>query len=301
MKRYSFEEIAYCEMCGDPTEKHVIIGQRLNQSQGLSPRKKSGITVSIKKCTNCQLIYSSPLPIPENIQDHYGVPPEEYWIPSYFIVQPDHFKYELDLVKNLLPFEKGMKALDIGAGIGNSMLSIEREGFDTYGFEPSIPFYEKAISVMKVDPDKLKQASVEDSDYPENTFAFATIGAVFEHLYHPAQSLKKILSWVKPNGIIHIEIPSSNYLMSKIINFYYRIRGTNYVTNLSPMHSPFHLYEFDLESFKKLATSLNFEIAFFEYHVGGISFAPKVLHPLLRKYMKLTNTGLILSVYLRKK
>ncbi len=48
MKKYSFEEITICEMCGDHTINHKILGQRLNQSQGLNPKKKSGISVSIK-------------------------------------------------------------------------------------------------------------------------------------------------------------------------------------------------------------------------------------------------------------
>ena len=39
-----------------------------------------------------------------------------------------------------------MTALDIGAGLGKAMLSLENSGFDTFGLEPSIPFHEKAIS-----------------------------------------------------------------------------------------------------------------------------------------------------------
>ena len=55
---YSFEEISTCEMYGDKTDAHIVLGQRLNQSQGLNPKKETGISVSVKKCTNCQLIYA---------------------------------------------------------------------------------------------------------------------------------------------------------------------------------------------------------------------------------------------------
>ena len=34
------------------------------------------------------------------------------------------------------------------------------------------------------------------------------------------------------------------------------MRGTNYVTNISPMHSPFHLYEFGLKSFEELGKKI---------------------------------------------
>src|SRR5205085_2091982 len=157
MLRYYFNHVSHCEMCGDNTESHKVIGQRLNQSQGLHPKKKSGISVSVKKCTNCSLIYSSPQPIPFDIQDHYGTP-------------------------------------------------------------------------------------------PENFFDFITFGAVLEHLYHPAACLEKALQWLKPEGILQVEVPSSKHLVSKLINIYFTLIGTNFVTNISPMHAPFHMYEFSLKS-----------------------------------------------------
>ena len=36
------------------------------------------------------------------------------------------------------------------------------------------------------------------------------------------------------------------------------------------------------------------------YDVCNIDFAPKILHPILQKYMEWTNTGMQLTVYLRK-
>ena len=58
MKKYSFEDVDCCEMCGDRTKNHRVLGQRLNSSQGLSPKKKQGISVSVKECNSCGLIYS---------------------------------------------------------------------------------------------------------------------------------------------------------------------------------------------------------------------------------------------------
>jgi len=54
------------------------------------------------------------------------------------------------------------------------------------------------------------------------------------------------MSWLKTDGIMHIEVPSSDWLIARLLNFYYKIRGLDYVTNISPMHEPFHLYEFAL-------------------------------------------------------
>ena len=39
-----------------------------------------------------------------------------------------------------MEIKPGMKALDVGAGIGKGILSLSHAGFDTYGFEPSTSF-----------------------------------------------------------------------------------------------------------------------------------------------------------------
>lgn len=141
---------------------------------------------------------------------------------------------------------------------------------------------------------------LEDVEYTEDSFDFITFGAVFEHLYHPAGSLKKALKWLKPDGIIHIEVPSSKHFVAKLINLFYRLRGTNYVTNLSPMHSPYHLYEFGLKSFQEIEKKMNFSIVNHHYDVCDIHPVPSFLHFPLRKYMEWTDTGMQLTVYLKK-
>jgi 2-polyprenyl-3-methyl-5-hydroxy-6-metoxy-1,4-benzoquinol methylase len=297
---YRFEEVLNCEMCGDPATKHKIIGQRLNKTQGLRPRKKEGITVSVKKCTQCKLIYSSPLPVPFNIQDHYGIPPESYWQPGYFKTDPGYFSDQITTAKKLLNFKPGMKSLDIGAGIGKCMISMQNAGFDSYGFEPSQPYYDRAISKMNISKDKLRLGMIEEMDHEENSFDFITYSAVFEHLYHPAFCLKKSLKWLKPGGVIHIEVPSSSYLAARLVNFYYRLTGTNYVSNLSPMHVPFHLYEFSLKSFTELSGSAGFTIKHHTYYVGKSILVPKLVAPVLHRCMKWTNTGMQLEIWLSK-
>ena len=297
---YYFEPVGTCEMCGDSTEKHKILGQRLNTSQGLRPKKKSGISVSVKKCNNCQLVYSSPQPIPINFQDHYGVPPEDYWIPEYFNWTPAYFADEVKKLNELMEIKKGMKSLDVGAGIGKCMLSMQSAGFDTYGFEPSETFHQMAISKMNIPPEHLKLGMIEDMHYPENSFDFITFGAVFEHLYHPSIALSKVLTWLKPGGIVHIEVPSSKYLVTKLYNIYYKLIGTNYVSNISPMYEPFHTYEFGYRSFQELGKRIGFKIVFHEYNVCSLTAFHKIFHPFLKRYMKWTDTGMQLIVWLSK-
>src|SRR4051812_46917963 len=115
---YFFRYIDECEMCGASSSHFRVMGQRLNRSQGLRPNTKTGISTSVVKCKNCNLIFSNPQAIPADIQDHYGVSPDQYWKDNYFIPDDDVFAGEIRRFKDLIPFRPGMKALDIGAGIG---------------------------------------------------------------------------------------------------------------------------------------------------------------------------------------
>ena len=297
--KYLFKEITECEMCLSNTKDDKVLGQRLNKSQGLRPKNKTGISVSIKKCKNCGLIYSNPQPRPFDIQDHYGVSPEDYWQPNYFDWDKSYFSGQIKIVKKLLFFEKGMNALDVGCGVGKTMKSLEAAGFKVSGIEPSESFYKKALSHMAIKEDQIKLGMVEEIEYTEK-FDFITFGAVFEHLYHPAKVLEQVSNWLNKDGIVHIEVPSSRDLIVKIVGVYYRLIGTNYVSHLSPMHSPFHLYEFDLDSFKLMSKRLDFEIEDHQFAVGSIYYFPKILHPLVRWYMYKTNTENVLTIYLRK-
>jgi len=297
---YRFTEVTHCNMCGNSVAKHKILGQRMNQSQGKNPKKKIGITVSVLQCTNCGLIYSNPQPVPHDIQDHYGVPPENYWYAEYFTVEPDYFTNQIKKAKQFLSFQPGMKSLDIGAGLGKAMISLEKAGFDSYGCEASVPFHERAISKMGIKPEKLKRGMLEEVDYEANSFDFISFGAVLEHVYDADQSIAKAMKWLKPDGVMHIEVPSSDYTISWLFNLYYRLRGTNYVTNISPMHTPFHMYEFGLKSFEYNQQKNNYSIIYHEYYVCDIVGIPRFLHPLLKWYMKRRNKGMQLEVWLKK-
>jgi len=299
--RYRFEDVPSCNMCGRESSKNKVLGLRLNCSHGLMPKSKTGVAVTVVSCNGCGLIYSLPLPVPFDLQDHYGIPADDYWVPEYFVINPEYFMDEINKAKELLQFRSGMKALDIGAGLGKCMIALSSAGFDVEGFEPSVTFREKALEKMGIDPNKLKFGMIEEMDYSPGSFDFITFGAVLEHLYNPDEAIRKALSWLRKDGVIQIEVPSSDWLIARLLNAYYRLTGNSYVTNISPMHSPFHLYAFTLDSFMKNAERSGYEVAYYEYSVCDLFHIPKLFHPFFRWYMDKTRKGMQLTVWLRKK
>lgn len=295
---YTFSSTERCSMCGAGREQLHVLGMRLNRSQGLRPKELTGIAVGVRQCGVCGLIFADPQPEPARFEDHYG-DFSELWHEDYFKPDPSYFSTEIAEAKSLLPGNGGWKALDIGAGIGKAMGALSAAGFDAYGIEPSEQF--RAIALKRgVDPARLVLAGVEDASFEAESFDFVTFGAVLEHLASPAMALSSALRWLKPGGIIQAEVPSSRWLISKLSNLYFRLRGTNYVTNLSPMHSPYHLFEFNLRSFELHGSRVGYDVALHRYSVCDIMHFPSFMHPLLLWYMMRTNSGMQLTVYLRK-
>jgi 2-polyprenyl-3-methyl-5-hydroxy-6-metoxy-1,4-benzoquinol methylase len=286
-------------MCGAANDAQQVLGKRLNQSQGKWPRKKKGVTTTVVQCKQCGLIYTSPLPIPENIADHYNLPPGDYWKEEYFRFEDDYFQGQIERFRDLYGKTERLTALDIGAGIGKGMTALIRAGFDAFGIEASETFYSAALERTKIPSSKLQLASIENADFNQSSFDFISFGAVLEHFYDPSMSLLKALKWLKLGGLIYIEVPSSQWLINRLANIFYRVTGTDYVGNLSPMHAPYHLYEFSLESFRRHASKNGYEISHHQYYVCQ-TFMPKPIAPALEWVMQNTNTGMQLEVWLKK-
>jgi 2-polyprenyl-3-methyl-5-hydroxy-6-metoxy-1,4-benzoquinol methylase len=289
-------------MCGSPTSSNVVLGKRLNQSQGLRPRRKVGIAITIVKCSVCGLIYANPLPIPESVQDHYGVPPHEYWNDDQLAADGNYFSSQLKLFEFLYngsASKERLRALDIGAGTGKCMAVLSKAGFQVYGVEASARFYEAAIARTEIVPANLKIAKLEDAEFEHDYFDFITFGAVLEHLYDPSAAISKAIRWLKLDGLMHAEVPSSSWLVSKLVNLLYRTTGSDYVTNLSPMHPPYHLYEFTLSSFNQHGSSHGYNVIHHQYHVCD-TYMPKFADRIVRPLMRISDTGMQLEVWLKK-
>jgi SAM-dependent methyltransferase len=295
--RYDFQPAAACNMCGGAD--FAPFGIRLNGTQGLRPRRATGIAVSIKKCRSCGLLFPDPMPLPEHLSDHYGMPPEDYWTGT-LDWDPSYFSTEIATAKRLIDFQPGMRALDIGAGLGKCMKSLAAAKFDAVAIEPSEPFRDRALATTGLAPERIQLSTLEEAEFEPDSFDFITFGAVLEHLPDPSAAIAKAMRWLKPGGIIQAEVPSTRHLIGRLINLYYRLAGTTYVTNTSPMHSPFHLYEFTLDCFRRNGERLGYGVAEHVYMVCEILHFPRMLHPALRWWMARTGSGMQLTVYLRK-
>lgn len=302
---YIFRPVTKCNMCQAGASEQKKMGRRLNKSVGMNPRKVIGIATTVMKCRNCGLIYSNPQPVPYDLAMHYDMPVTEYYSPDFLDVAEEglYYKGQLDFISIFKNHYKGTgrpTVLDIGAGIGNTLLPFKKAGFDIYGLEPSTPFYKKAEHYLGEDFRNMQNVAFEDAQYADGQFDFIYSFNVLEHVYDPNQMIVQAMKWMKPGGLLGLVMPSSAWLTSKIINLYFWLGGSDMVTNISPMHYPFHLYEFGKKSFYENARINNYEVLQAN-SVTTSTHLPRLLDPVLLPLMRATDTGLRLEVVLRKK
>lgn len=293
---YRFERVAACAMCGH-TEARTL-GRRLNGHQGLRPHRAVGIATTVVQCRGCGLIYANPRPVPQTLAHHYGRPPEQYWRASYFEDDPGYFDDHAETFRRLWDGTGLARALDLGAGLGKAMAALERHGFDTLGLEPSVEFYDRAVA-NGIDRGRLQLATIEDADYEPGAFDFVNFGAVLEHVHDPATALTRAFRWLAPGGLILVDVPSASWLIGRLLNLVHRALRQDYVTNLSPMHSPFHLYEFTLDSFERHGRRAAYEVVEHRF-VPSETFLPFPADALAARIMTRTGTGMQLEVWLRR-
>lgn len=99
---------------------------------------------------------------------------------------------------------------------------------------------------------------------------------------------------------MYVEVPSSAFLLSRIVRLFYWFTGAgDYVINTCPMHVPFHLYEFGLESFTRHGLKAGYSVALHQYYPCA-SYMPRWAISPFNAIMRRTRTGMQLAVWLTK-
>lgn len=289
-------------MCLSPSNNFRPKGLRRNSSQGLFPKRHlSGVYATVVECRVCGLIFSSPRPEPINVSEHYSVNPQEYFSEGQLDLGNQPSVISELLKPKLSNFEGPLRALDVGAGIGRNMLLLLHEGFSVTGVEVSKSFFDQAtVNLMGYEAELVNQ-EIENVNLPSESFHLIIMSAVLEHFYNPDTVLDKVFDLLKPGGIVFISVPNGDWLLGRLLNLYHKLMFSRLVTNLSPMHPPYHLYEFTIESFNSyMRRSGKFKLDWYEYTAGEVPLLGSILNRSLRPILGYSKNGIDLSLVLRK-
>lgn len=252
-----------CPICDRPPTK--FLGRR----GGSAHREYLGVETKIWRCAKCGLTFPNPMPIPVGgLDQHYAVSPDAYF---------EHHETEnrkenaVALLTEAEALVRGKgRLLDIGAGRGELLLAGVELGWKVTGIEPSTTF---AAHAAKVSGAEVRREAVQECNFPSSAFDVVILGAVLEHLYNPDETIQEISRILRPGGALFLDVPNEQGLYFQLGNLYQKLRGRDWVINLAPTFSPFHVFGFSPKSLRALLAKHGLRPE--RWHVyAGISYVP---------------------------
>lgn len=189
-------DTAACDLCGRGSFQ--IIGREDRHGQPLATRI----------CRHCGLVAHLNIPDEDELRLYYS---ETYRKNYHGESQPSSRRVMrawtngqriLRKVAPLIP--TAGRVLEVGAGIGCTVKSFERAGFQAEGIDPGGEFARFAQKSLCAD---VKVCSL--SDLPDGqSYDAVLLVHVIEHLASPRSAVRKLSRVLKPGGLLYIECPN---------------------------------------------------------------------------------------------
>jgi len=162
--------------------------------------------VELRKCKNCGFVYSI---VSRFRYEGFGNNIDVIFKTREELLEIAYNQNVNKLVSEIIKksgLKDGSKVLDFGCGIGLISLCFQEHGFQTFGIEKSNPFLQKHKDL------NIKSASkLEEFKYEKGNFDIIILKDVLEHVDFPVETLKLLVSYLKPNGYFYIRIPNVYY------------------------------------------------------------------------------------------
>lgn len=238
------------------------------------------------RCANCRVVFLSPKPnsqIENNLRKYESTES----IQSYIKMKSLLSDRAENCVKKLKIYKSKGELLDVGCSYGYYLQIFKKYGYTIKGIDIS----EKAIDyIVKRKNIKALVGSFETYHFDNNSFDIITMFDVLEHFSDPVKIINKVKKLLKKNGIVIIQTPNFDSLMSKIT-------GKKWFWLLVPQH----IFLYSITSLQYLLTKNGFRILYLktwdDHHeftsnllsLFGINYwgRTKLLHRILVKFKKI--------------
>jgi SAM-dependent methyltransferase len=228
-----------CPLCGATDTSRIFAEadfdfDRLDGFAFASRKMPEYMHYRLIECTQCDLLYATPLPR------------EEFLVAGYSEAAYDSSEEAHNAASNYASFLPGIKerladlqgAMDIGAGDGAFLEFLIEHGFEgIVGIEPSLA----PIAAARNDIAPLIRTGIfRTEDFAPETFSLITCFQTLEHLYNPLEMIRGVWRLLKPGGAAFFICHNRRSLSARLL-------GTK-----SPIFDIEHLQLFSPESARYL-------------------------------------------------
>lgn len=253
MQTYWTKEHIACPLCA--SDECIKLGIRGNREYfGADFHAEPHIVTDVVRCKVCDFIYTNPMIRGmEHLEKDYYDDPEKY-SPIGESGSRAMFQKRLELVS---AFKKPGLLLDIGAGKGEFLSEALKKGWKVQGVEPSANSCKFARERFRIELHSGRLGEIPE--IPESCFDVVTLNHVLEHVDPPQALLQLIRRYLKRDGLLFIEVPNCDSYFLRIIDMYFRLKGLDWSSRLSPLHPPHHSFGFTFRSLEYLLRKCDYK------------------------------------------
>jgi 2-polyprenyl-3-methyl-5-hydroxy-6-metoxy-1,4-benzoquinol methylase len=144
------------------------------------------------------------------------------------------------------PFKRAGRVLDVGCGYGYFLAACKERGYDVHGLDFSEWAARHASDRLGI---PVTVGGIDAVSLPQRHFDVITLWHALEHMADPARAIMRIESWLKPDGVLVVDVP--NHLGTDAVRQGIRWNGWDL---------PFHLFHFTPAALTRLLARFGFVV-----------------------------------------
>jgi 2-polyprenyl-3-methyl-5-hydroxy-6-metoxy-1,4-benzoquinol methylase len=195
--RSELSEETACNLCG--AQDYEPVGEV----------DRDGKPLRTTICRRCGLVWTNPRPSRADVDRYYAT---RYRSDYQKSSAPTVRKVlrgvigALDRKHHLLPLlQPESRVLDVGCGAGELVYLLRAAGLAASGLEPDEQFATFCRDTLAL---PVETGTVEKASVAADTFDMVTMFHALEHVADPLGTMKRIRGWLRPEGLVVIEVPN---------------------------------------------------------------------------------------------
>lgn len=174
----------------------------------VSVRDRHGAALTTGQCGGCGVLRNDPVPSDEELARFY----RKDYRTSYKGASEPRLRQVWRNMERLRGhiaefsevYSKGGRWLDLGSGSGEFAFLASRLGAEVQGVEPNEDYALYCRERLGLD---IRMQTLEETEFPPESFDFIRLSHVLEHMRDPVAVLLTLRGWLRPGGLIYIEVP----------------------------------------------------------------------------------------------
>jgi len=212
-------------------------GRFLGFRGGWAHRSGQGVAVAIVRCRGCGTSYPNPTPHPRD-HSHYD-DATGYFAPGDDAASVAAFEATLRQAAELTGAPG--RLLDVGCGLGQSLVAAANTGWEAVGIEPSSTFAREGRRRFGVE---IEDQVLVPALFERDSFDVVLFSGVLEHVYDPVGLLQIAGEVLRPGGVVYVDVPNESSWVQAAGRIALRARRRDWCIALSPTFAPFHVVGF---------------------------------------------------------